>query len=66
MTVRSTQEVELSSQRSGHTSWKTEHAVMSSTPFVQMIEGLVVPPGRTGLSFYVTALFTSIPVTEKD
>ena len=43
---------------------KTEHFVKNSTQFVKKIEELEVPPGIKMVSFDVTALFTSIPVTE--
>ena len=43
---------------------KTEHFVKNSTQFVKKIKELEVPPGRKMVSFVVTALFTSIPVTE--
>ena len=43
---------------------KTEHVVKNNTQFVKKIKELKVPPGRKMVSFDVTALFTSIPVTE--
>ena len=43
---------------------KTEHFVKNSIQFVKKIKELEVPPGRKMVSFDVTALFTSIPVTE--
>ena len=43
---------------------KTEHFVKNSPQFVKKIKELEVPPGRKMVSFDVTALFTSIPVTE--
>ena len=36
----------------------------NSTQFVKKIKELEVPPGRKMVYFDVTALFTSIPVTE--
>ena len=36
----------------------------NSTQLVKKLEELEVPPGRKLVSFDVTALFTSIPVTE--
>ena len=41
---------------------KTPHAIKNSADFVNKIQDLEVPPGRTMVSFDVTALFTSIPV----
>ena len=38
--------------------------VKNSTQFVKKIKELEVPPGRKMVSFDVTVLFTSIPVTE--
>ena len=43
---------------------KTEHFVKNSIQFVTKIEELEIPPGRKMVSFDVTVLFTSIPVTE--
>ena len=43
---------------------KTEHFVKNSIQFVTKMEELEIPPGRKMVSFDVTALLTSIPVTE--
>lgn len=43
---------------------ETEHVVKSRAQFVKKIEELEIPLGKKMVSFDVTALFTSIPVTE--
>ncbi len=49
----------------GHTMSGThQHHVKNSEHFARLIEDLEIPPGRTIISYDVSALFTSIPTEE--